>query len=368
MTVPLTDQQDTALEGEETAIEQSAEAIETSSPDVTQGASTSDAADNAEETDADKIAAEFLKKYGAPEEESDGDAAASDEETPDEQKAAREKAPEPEVDEEDDEHRIPDEEFKSLSVGVRRRIGRLSSNLKDANRKIETMTSELETAKDSQTRLTALRDYATQRNMTAENVTQALEISGKLASGDFEGFLKDVMPMVQAAQQALGQTFAPDLQDQVDSGYLSEEAARELTKARAEAARAKQMAEASQAQLSQRSQQEQQQSTLQAIGAAVSARERELQASDPDYARKQTAVRSILEMALKRGAQPRTPQEAVDMVNDAYMTVSDQLSAGQRQKRTTAPTPRAATSPQRGAPAPSNLLDAMAQSEYRPRT
>lgn len=195
--------------------------------------------------------------------------------------------------------------------------------------------------------------------MTPQDVTAGLGIMAKLTSGDFEGFLKDVQPFYDRALQASGKSFAPDLQEQVNNGYLTEEAARTITRSRMEAEMARQESQRVTAKMEQTQQQTQQQAHLNDIVTAVNSREAELRQTDPDYAQKAPAMKRIMEFALSNGATPKNREQAIKMVNDAYEQATAAMPRPAPQP--TPPRPSASTVA-RGKPAPVTLEDALAAS------
>lgn len=346
------------------------EAHETSSPDVTDsGASSSDAAAEAQEsqsemTGADAIRDAFLKEYGDPtEQKGDETPEAKADEVPadapkDDQKAKAEQdqIKEEKDDGDDEEFRLTDDEFKSLSDNARKRIGHLNAKSKKAERQVQEMQSQLEQTSQAAERLSQLETFVKENRIEPTDMAQAFAMTAKLAQGDHKGFLEAVTPYVEAARQALGQSFPNDIQAQVDDGYLSEEAARELTQARFKAQRA----EAESARLqqqSQRQQQEQQQSQQsQALVNAVARREAELKSSDPDYARIADAVQANLQFVLGNGGIPRSPEQAVSMVNQAYELAKKSLPQSVPQATPKRPT---ANTVARGTQAPASTKDAI---------
>lgn len=339
-------------------------AEETSSPEVTDGVSSSDTTEETRESLAEKSRDDFLKKYG--DADSEDDDSTDEEETEAEQEeepkveAEQKQEPPAETDDSEDETRLSDKVFKSLPDGVKKRIGSLNARAKKAERELAELTSKLEETRDSHERLNNLKAFAQQNRMTQEDVATGLSIQAKFTTGDYAGFLRDIMPAVEAARQHVGETFAPDLQDQVDNGYMSEEAARQLTQARLQAKRAAEDATRYKTEAERFSETERQQRTEREIVNAVNAREAELRTSDPDYAQKSPAVKRFMEAALKHGARPTTPQEAVSLVNAAYENAK--ASVSKPAPKPTPPSPTASTV-SRGRPStPATLEDALAQS------
>lgn len=338
-----------------------AEADTSLTPSETDGASSSDAADEAPESFAEQLLQDFRKDYGEEESEEtdEADASAQESEAAAED-AESEQTPEKETDDSDDqEFRIPDEQFKALPDGVRNRLGHLNARAKKAERENADLQKAMEPLKDAHERFTTFQNFVQENDIQPENVTLLFNAAASLSKGDYKSFVEAVQPWYELAQQSLGATIAPDLQQRVDDGYLSAEDAQELTKARAtskvnegrvESLTARQKADR-QAQEAQGAQQE--------IVSAIQAREAEIQSSDPDYAHKSGALHSMVEFALSNGARPQNKAEALKIINDAYDRVNESFQKPAPPKPTS---PRPSVSnPPRGNPEPETTKEAISQ-------
>jgi len=327
---------------------------QTSSPDVTDGGSSSDPAVEPPEDNAEAIRDAFLKEYGDPtEEEAETEetveAEAGDGEPQGE--TERSKASDtPEADDGDsDEFRISDEEFKALPDGARKRIGHLNARAKKAERQLQEVQPHVE-------KMEVLENFIRDNNIQPDNVTRAFNLMARLSHGDYEGFLQEVTPFVDMARQATGQTFAPDLQQQVDDGMMTEEAAKEITRQRIAQHRMQHENQQLKQAQEQQAQAQQRQQQVQGIQQAVAKREAELQQSDPDYAQLQEAVKRNVAYALQNGAVPQSVEQAVNMVNQAYEMAK--ASAPKPEARPTPRRPSASQTP-RGRQAPASTKDAI---------
>lgn len=346
------------------------------SNDATDGESSSDSApdDSQDEALADILRDEFLAKYGETDPEAEVEAEAK-EEAAGESKGARtdeskdkagDDAKEGGDTEGDDEFRLSDDEFKALSQNARNRIGHLNTRAKKAERQLKELEGQVETFKDAHDRFLTMQTFVQENNIQSEDVDLAFGLAAKLRAGDYRGFLDRITPLVDAARQAVGEAYAPDLRQQVEEGYMTEEAARDLTRARAEAQRAQEEAQRLRQQSQQTQQAQQQQATAHRIISAAQAREAELQSTDPDYAHKREAVETYMKGLLTRGARPQSPEDAVAMVNEAYEFANKTVQKP-------APKPATMQSPtasqvSRGRPAPASTKDAIidALAGYQP--
>ena len=309
--------------GNETEVDQTSNDVvdEAQSPSATEGAESSPAADqvDAEEKSSDDAFREkFIAEYdggGEPEAEE----TAEDEPKPD----AEDKSAEPEhsKDAEDDEARISDEEFKKLPESVRQRIGSLSTKLGKKDVELANVTSERDTFKTSHEQLEVVRKFSAENNLTPDGINTAMSVAAMFANGDYEGFMKAAGPMITQARQALGQEYAPDLQDQIDEGHMTEEAAMRLTQANLERDKAKADAKALADRQAEQTQVTGQQQLVATMRTAMNDAESKIKLADPDYALVQKAVMDGVVAMIKEYGAPRTPSEAARWVRTAYSEV-----------------------------------------------
>lgn len=350
------------------AMQSQPEAQETPSPSVTEdGASSSDAADQDQEPEgaAEAVRDAFLKEYGDPTEMEEPDAGTPDPAASQASTDPAQNQPDneiPEADEADADTRIPDEEFKALTPGVKKRFGILTSRAHKAEKQIAEYEAQLHEATPAVERMQQFNKFVTENNIDHENMAQAMAASAELAQGNAEGFLRRIAPFVDYARQMLGHVTDPALREQVEQGYMTEEAAQELTRTRSEAARSKgeaqraaQQAEAVQQEQVQRQQMGQRTAAIQHIAQMVDSRERELM-SDPDYARLQPDVHARMKFAIDGGARPQNAEQAVQMVNDAFAQAK---AVSPRQvKPSTHPSPNS-SAPKHGSAVPRSLEEAL---------
>lgn len=349
-----------------------AEATPTSSPDVTDGASSSDAAVETKEVSfEDHQRAEFLKEYGDPTKdegekpddkpEEQGEVIKAEEKSPDDDKTVREDAPVANKDDGADEtFRLSDDEFKNSSDGVRKRIGYLSTTVAKVTKKLDDANTELSVTRESHERLTPLTNFVRENHIPPESVTFAFEMSRLHAAGEYGQLLEALKPLIDQARQATGETIAPELQKRIEDGYLSEDDAKAIGRARGETAAAQVATARAQAQVTALTAQGNQATATQEIVHAVTAREAELKAADPDYAKIEDAVGRQLS-ALLGFSQPANTEDAILMVNKAY----EMAKAGyvqQKPKSNTMPTPSASTVSRGTAPVPATFDEAIKQS------
>ncbi len=336
-----------------------AAAEQTSSPEVTDSAPSSGAAEQ-EATTRDRIVDDFLKAFGDGSEETaaapddqDQPAAQDQEKTSDQPDADQKVAAD---DATDDKFRIPDEVFKSLPDGVKRRIGHLNATAKKAQRDLAEATGRLETAQPVIERMRSLETFVTENRIDPKNLGAAFGMMAKMARGDFKGFLSDIQPWVDAAKMAAGEAIHPDLKAHVDNGEMTEEMARRVTADRLKAARIEHQNKALAARQQQAQESTAQQSHVQTILSVVQKREAELR-TDPDFASLEPAIKRQMAFALKRGV-PRSPEEALALVNEAFEIAKESRPKPVAPPKATIPQP-GASQMDRGRPKPKSTKEAI---------
>lgn len=347
-----------------------AEALEAESPAATDGEGSSPSDEETQGNDiADAIRDEFLEKYGEKTDDEEGEETpASEEEAASEGTDGEETKVEDSTDQatserndQEEDIRIPDDQWKGLPDNVRQRVGQLNTRARRAEKQIETLTQERATFEDKANRFDVLDNYARENEIQPENISKAYGMMAMLSKQDFAGFLKEVTPYVALAQQALGQSIDPELQQRVDDGYLSEEDAMEITKARVGKTLADGRAEAARTREQARSTEDANQRTMTEIVSAVNARELELKSTDPEYAQKAAQVKNAIKLALESGARPQTKEEGVALVNKAYELVNETFVAPRPAPKPTNRKPSSVNTPPRTKAPAGNLLDALTQ-------
>lgn len=253
---------------------------------------------------------------------------------------------------------------------------RFKGLLEERNKLRETASQnqeQLAQFKDAAERFTAFQAEVVNAGLTAREIDDAFAIMA-LRKSDPAAALEKLRPYYDELAQLNGAVLPPDVQQQVDAGYLTPEAAADLVKARSQAQWSQQRLQESQARQLQAQDAQVQEShaaTQQAIGLAVSRWDSEWQKADPDYAKKQPFVMSELESRLARlareGKLPQGTDEAIEIAKDVRKAVEDRLAAvmpRREAKRTVTGGVTASANPR-----PQSLQDAVrlaARGEYTP--
>lgn len=245
---------------------------------------------------------------------------------------------------------LSQDDWKNLKPRTRKSIERLRGHLKAAQADLDTLRPQAEAFR-------RLNEYMETNQLTVEDTNLLLGVGAALRRGDFKAFLDGVRPYIQLAEEAVGARFPADIQEQVDGGYITEEAARELSTTRHKAS-----------QLESTVRQRDLSDHAASLRSAVNGWEEGIRKQDPDYGHKQGAVLRYAKALIAERGAPKTPAEAVALVTQAYGDVNRDFGAVVRPKlQPTRPTPSSTPSATTAAPEPKTMLEAAMQALQRSR-
>lgn len=241
-------------------------------------------------------------------------------------------------------------EIDKLHHKTRKQINKLIGQRKDLENHVSLLRPKAE-------QLDQITDQIQRTGLDGADLNNLLEIGSLMKKGDLFAARDKLMPYVQAIVEATGGVLPKDLEDAIKAGQLSEQHARELAEARSRTV-------LNQHQSTVQEQERGQVAAHQFLGQVVNSVnewEQGKRRSDPDWSLKAPEIRAALELAILKGAQPKSPQEAIQMAEKALIEVDAKL----KQFR---PPPRAvhsvSGSPQasRAAVEPKSMLEAISKS------
>ena len=231
---------------------------------------------------------------------------------------------------------LPDAVFKALP--------------QDARKVFVDLRKQVRTLKPDAERGVALSRYLAESGVTGEEFVQ-LQDAGALLKRDPMAARKILADKIAEIDRVMGVTLPDDLREEVEGGFISEDRARELSQARARAARAEAMVASDRQVLAQ-------QSLLQ----DVTTWEAEMRRVDADFARKLPDIQSKVRLAvLERQAAGKpvaSGAEAVQIAAEAYKAVNDMLASFAPPRVATRPSPSSAASAPATPPAPRTIYEA----------
>ena len=205
--------------------------------------------------------------------------------------------------------------------------------------------------------------FMREHKLTPEEVGEGFIIMAMAKNGDSR-VLQKLDEFRSRVALAIGEALPPDIQAKVESGEMSEAAAKDLAKARASATVSeRRIAEREAADINARAVQAET-NLRNAQAATVTGWEIEQRKLDPDFAAKENAVARYARALMQEHGDPRTVEQAMALVKMAYDQVSRDFRAAIPQR---APVRRApiASSSNGAQPPPKTLLEAITRAAER---
>lgn len=228
-----------------------------------------------------------------------------------------------------------------------------------ATARIRDLVSQRNQAQETVNRVQPFLDFVQKNDIPGQDLDVMLDLTAKLRHGDFAGFLQGITPYINLAQQYTGQVLPPDLQQQVKQGYVSPEIAKELAQRRAQVQVGEQNLRTQQNQNAQ----QQAEHSAQKVHAAITQWEQKTKQSDPDYGLKADMIRRTSQALMQEHGNPRTPEQAIQLVSAAYEEVNKQTAGFRPAPKPTTPSPRSTSQTGGTAPTaePKSMMDAAVQ-------
>ncbi|MBI2240299.1 MAG: hypothetical protein HYU59_05785 [Magnetospirillum gryphiswaldense] len=199
-----------------------------------------------------------------------------------------------------------------------------------------------------------VQGFLDQNGLAAEEAADALVIAGLLKTNPAEAWSR-LKPVVQSLLQAAGEVLPQDLAQRVQNGEMSQEAALEVSRSRAQV----QSVQARQTFEQQRAERTQSQQRAQALYETAATWEADRRAKDPNFDAKMPLLEDALAGMQRREGVPNTPEGVRDQLKRAYDAVNARYAPPQPQRQ-----PRPAVRPVSGGavagnaqPKPKNMLD-----------
>jgi len=156
--------------------------------------------------------------------------------------------------------------------------------------------------------------------LSPDEAYDGLTIMGLAKTNPAEAW-KQIRPWLEKLVVAAGEVIPEDLRERVTKGELTQDAAHEISKARATAS----SLQAAQTFRQQQEERRQQTSNATAVTQAAADWEADRMAKDPNFAAKQPAIMKEVVFLQRTEGMPTTPQGVLDMLKKAYKTVNESL-------------------------------------------
>ena len=211
----------------------------------------------------------------------------------------------------DDPGPLTQAEMDAYAPRTRRRIDEFRAEIKGLKAQIPALEAQAKATQELQT-------FLRQTDIAKEDFGLVLDLAAAMRRGDYRAFLEGVSPYVKLAQESLGIQLPPDLQQAVQGGHMTQDAARYTAQVRSQQQLAQAQLNRVQHETSERVNAEAVQNFQASVSNAVSEWEKGVRRSDPDYARKEPVVRELLHAVVHEVGAPRSPAEAVEIARQAY--------------------------------------------------
>ncbi len=173
-----------------------------------------------------------------------------------------------------------------------------------------------------------ITDFIELNNLSAKDAVEGFRIMATLRNNPEEGY-KLLQGHLERIGNVTGRNLPKDIQEKVDDGFLDEDAAKELSQARANLYREKQLRKQTQQRFT---------------NASASANETQMAdavklwgektlANDPDFSLKQDEFNDRISAIVSERGVPKSPDEVVQIADDAYATINERFKARQPSKQ-----------------------------------
>lgn len=227
---------------------------------------------------------------------------------------------------------------------------------------VQSKAQEADTYRQGHEQFKAITDYMQQHELSTSDVAEALQIAGLMSTNPAEA-MKLLAPKVQMLQQYTGEILPTDLQQQVDTGELSPQAAQEIVRTRNENARLNRQNQKRDQQQSQQEQSQQIAQVRKAMATAADTTQAQLAKTDPDFAKKAPLIHDRVQVLIGQ-MKPQTAEDAAKIVKQAHKDVTEYLR-GLSPRNTITPGPSSVDGGKNNASTakePTSMLEAIQQS------
>jgi hypothetical protein len=212
-----------------------------------------------------------------------------------------------------------------------------------------------------------LRGYLKENDISKDDFSLTLDIITALRRGDFRTFYEGVRPYVDLAEQALGLALPPDMQQRVQEGHMTTQAAAIMTQERINRVLAEERANNVTQRVQYQQTAQQTHEARETIRGSVAQWEAATARTDPDFAMKQAAANDIVWAVMRETGPPTNPQQAVAIAQEAYRRAGNHLRSVAPGPRATPAVPSSATRSNGATAAPKSFMEAAMRGLERSR-
>lgn len=264
----------------------------------------------------------------------------------------------------DDDSDVPDEvtteELAKVSKTAQRKIAKLSKQRERLASEVERLKTYLPNAQAA----SQVMAFLSKADISQDDFVMGLEAMAAMRRGDFRFFYEVVEPYMKLCREYLGIALPEDLQEKVQQGQMTTQAAMLFSKERMDramaqtnAARQHQMMQQYQQTTATQQEQQRKQQLANSVANTVNHWEQQIARSDPSYAAKRAAVNDTMWAVVKEQGPPQSVEHGLAIAKEAYRRVNAHYGRLGPQR---APTHRIPSSTGRTAgvmPEPTSLME-----------
>ncbi|MDP7630571.1 MAG: hypothetical protein QGF03_08380 [SAR324 cluster bacterium] len=163
-----------------------------------------------------------------------------------------------------------------------------------------------------------ITDFITTNRLSAEEAAEGFRVMSLMKNDPAKAY-EVLQGHLEGLAKTTGAELSEDLQVKVDDGLLDEDAAQELSRARAQLAQERTLRESSQQSL----QEQQAQAQYDHLQKTLNQWEATTRQRDPDYDLKSDELNDRVQALVAERGKPVTSEQALAIANDAYKVVTD---------------------------------------------
>lgn len=215
--------------------------------------------------------------------------------------------------------------------------------------------SKLEPDAEQYGKITA---FMNQHQLTPDETGEGFVIMAMIKAGDPRALVK-LDEYREKLALAIGDVLPPDLKGQVEAGALTEDAARELSRARVRTARAETKVADVTRQETERQAKDAERQALDVVVRATDDWVALKAKSDPDFAKKEASLERYVKALIHDYGKPRNAADAAKLMDAAYTEVNKTFAAFVPRKEPITPVPNGGPSNSGARPVPKSVADAI---------
>ena len=173
-----------------------------------------------------------------------------------------------------------------------------------------------------------ITNFITTNRLSAEEAAEGFKVMALMKNDPAKAY-EVLQGHLESLAKTTGVELSEDLQSKVDDGLLDEDAAQELSRARAQLAQERTLRESSQQTL----EGQQAQAQYDHLHQTLNQWEQTTRQRDPDYELKNDEINDRVQALVADRGRPTTPEQALAIANDAYKAVTDRHMRRVPQKR-----------------------------------